>query len=116
MAKSRAAPTRYTALVSSCQEIGLVIRTHWFPLSKNAEYEERFQAKEDDQEDQRYELVKRVKRVGLVLATQGVVPVAGPAKASVKSDVTCSNEQDDSGDEKQPDRNGGAVIQKLVAD
>jgi hypothetical protein len=116
MAKRRAAPTRYTALVSSCRAIGRPIRTHWFPLSKNAEYKEGFQAEEDEQENQRHELVKRVKRVGFVLAIQGVVPVAGPAKASVESDVTCADEQDDSGDEKQPNRDGSAVIQKLVAD
>jgi hypothetical protein len=116
MAKSRAAPTRYTAVVSSCREMEHLIRTHWFPLSKNAEHEERFQAEEDDQENQRDELVKRIERVGLVLATQGVVPVVGPAKACVESDVACSNEQDDSGEEKQPDRDGGSVIQKLVAD
>ena len=61
-------------------------------------------------------MVKRVKRIGFVLTAQGVLPVVGPAKASVESDVTCSNEQDDSGDEKQPDRDGGSVIQKLVAD
>lgn len=87
-----------------------MIHTHWLALSKNTKNEEGLQAEEDEQKNQGHELIEGVEGIGLVLPVQGVVPVAGPAEASVESNVTRSNEHDDSRDQKQADRDGGAVI------
>lgn len=80
-----------------------MIRTHWLAFTKNAKDQERLQAEEDNNEDQRYELVECVEGISLVLPSQSVIPVAGPAETSVERNVACSNEDDDGGDQEQAD-------------
>jgi hypothetical protein len=89
--------------------------THWLALSKNAQNQECFQQEEYYDEDQRYELVQSIQGICLVGGAKGVIPVTGPAEASVERDVARANEDKQGGDEKQTDRYCSAVVEKLVA-
>ena len=73
---------------------GYRLRTHWFALPENAKDKKCLQAEEDNQEDKGHELVEGVQGVGLVLSGKGIIPIAGPTEASVKSNIPCSNEDD----------------------
>ncbi|KAI6762831.1 hypothetical protein HG530_008811 [Fusarium avenaceum] len=85
-------------------------------LAKDSDNKNGLEDKEGDDEDQRDKLIKDVEGdVSVIRTLVAIIPVAGPREASVEGDVTSSNKQDASREYDECDREGGSVVDDLVA-
>lgn len=100
MANSKVAPIRYTAYFVSgvCLKNPAGIRTHGFLFAQDTQYQIRLDEEENDQEDQRYQLIENVESNVPVRIVQGGIEVAGPSEGCIKSDVASPDEKQDGSD------------------
>lgn len=70
--------------------------THWAELAQHPQHQDGFEQEEQNQANQREELVQHVEAdVAVVAARHARVEMAGPRECRVKGDISSTNEQSD---------------------
>lgn len=90
--------------------------THWANFAEHAENQDSLQDEEDHNEDKWHELVQSVKCICPVgRARDGVLPVVGESKSSIKRNVASADKECSCGAENEADGGNGSVVEYLIA-